>query len=128
MPRQNHKGRRPQLPKRRVVMNSRGTFMGSRPDMPGIKLEPLVKSDGECFNQRTGKIKIAFNTEEKAALALSSARKNHEKLGHTERIEQRYYLCPLGTRGGAAETHYHLTHREEWITKEVDNGITGESS
>lgn len=130
MPRQNRRGRRPQRIKLRTVMNSHGTLTGGgRADASGVKLEPLIKSDGNCYNPRTSKVKIAFNTEEKAALALSAARKNHKKLGHTERIEQRYYLCPLGATGGADQTHYHLTHVPVWpTTKEVPDGSTGEPS
>lgn len=115
MPRRNQRRNRQQLSKKRTVMGRRGTFLGGRPDQPGIKLEPLVKADGRCYNERTGKYKIAFNTEETAALALSAARRNHEKLGHTERIEQRYYKCPIEDRGGAEREHFHLTHKEERV-------------
>ena len=111
MPRHNSSRRGQQRSKKRTVMSDRGTFHGGKP-AAGVKLEPLVKADGRCYNERTGRFKIAFNTEEKAALALSAARKNHQKLGHTERIENRYYRCPLEDRGGAEVEHYHLTHRE----------------
>jgi hypothetical protein len=115
MPRRNRvRRRKQQLSKRRTVMSERGTFLGGKQvAQTGVKLEPLVKADGRCYNERTGKYKIAFNTEEKAALALSAARKNHEKLGHTERIESRYYKCPIEDRGGAEREHFHLTHKEE---------------
>ena len=116
MPRRNRKRNRQQLSKKRTVMGRRGTFLGGKQVADtGVKLEPLVKADGRCYNERTGKYKIAFNTEEKAALALSAARKNHERLGHTERIEQRYYLCPIEDRGGAEREHFHLTHKEERV-------------
>jgi hypothetical protein len=117
MPRRNRPRKRPQLTKRRTVMSKRGTFLGGKQvGDAGVRLEPLVKADGRCYNARTDKYKIAFNTEEKAALALSAARKNHESLGHTERIESRYYKCPIEDRGGAERDHFHLTHKEERVS------------